>query len=68
MHKRLPDLMKLGIRSVVCDEVQHLRSKTTQKYAAVKELAALETIKYRVGLSGTPIYNRGSEICRSLIS
>ena len=62
LHKRLPDLMKLGIRSVVCDEVQHLRSKTTQKYAAVKELAALETIKYRVGLSGTPIYNRGSEI------
>ena len=62
LHKRLPDLVKLGIRSVVCDEVQHLRSKTTQKYAAVKELAALESVKYRVGLSGTPIYNRGSEI------
>ncbi len=62
LHKRLPDLLKLGIRSVVCDEVQHLRSKTTQKYAAVKELAALESVKYRVGLSGTPIYNRGSEI------
>jgi SNF2 family DNA or RNA helicase len=62
LHKRLPDLLKLGIRSVICDEVQHLRSKTTQKYAAVKELAALESVKYRVGLSGTPIYNRGSEI------
>jgi len=62
LHKRLPDLLKLGIRSVVCDEVQHLRSKTTQKYAAVKKLAALENVKYRVGLSGTPIYNRGSEI------
>jgi len=62
LHKRLPDLLKLGIRSVVCDEVQHLRSKTTQKYAAVKELAALTSVKYRVGLSGTPIYNRGSEI------
>mgnify|MGYP003320535872 CR=1 FL=1 len=62
LHKRLPDLMKVGIRSVVCDEVQHLRSKTTQKYAAVKELAGLESVKYRVGLSGTPIYNRGSEI------
>ena len=61
-HKRLPDLIKLGIRSVVCDEVQHLRSKTTQKYAAVKKLASVESVKYRVGLSGTPIYNRGSEI------
>ena len=62
LHKRLPDLLKLNIHSVICDEVQHLRSKTTQKYAAVKKLAAKNGIKYRVGLSGTPIYNRGSEI------
>jgi|TARA_B100001750_G_scaffold222077_1_gene211182 SNF2 family DNA or RNA helicase len=62
LHKRLPDLLKLNIRSVICDEVQHLRSKTTQKYSAVKKLAAKDGVKYRVGLSGTPIYNRGSEI------
>ena len=62
LHKRLPDLLKLGINSVICDEVQHLRSKTTQKYAAVKKLAAKNSVKFRVGLSGTPIYNRGSEI------
>ena len=62
LHKRLPDLLKLNIRAVICDEVQHLRSKTTQKYAAVKKLAAKEGVKFRVGLSGTPIYNRGSEI------
>ena len=54
--------MKLNIQSIVCDEVQHLSSKTTQKYSAVKKLAAMSTVKYRVGLSGTPIYNRGSEI------
>ena len=62
LHKRQNDLAKLSINSIVCDEVQHLRSKTTQKYAAVKKLAAKESVKYRVGLSGTPIYNRGSEI------
>jgi len=62
LHKRLPDLLKLNIKTLVCDEVQNLRSNTTQKYAAVKELAALESVKYRIGLSGTPIYNRGSEI------
>ena len=62
LHKRLDDLMKLNIRTVVCDEVQHLRSKTTQKYAAVKKLAAKDGVSYRIGLSGTPIYNRGSEI------
>ena len=62
LHKRLPDLLKLNIHAIICDEVQHLRSKTTQKYTAVKQLAAKNGIKFRVGLSGTPIYNRGSEI------
>ena len=62
LHKRLDDLRDLNIRTLVCDEVQHLRSKSTQKYAAVKKLAAMESVKYRVGLSGTPIYNHGSEI------
>jgi len=62
LYKRLSDLSKLNIRTIVCDEVHNLRSKTTQKYKAVKKLAALPSISYRIGLSGTPIYNRGSEI------
>ena len=62
LHKRQNDLAKLKIRTLVCDEVQHLRSKTTQKYKAVKALASIKSMKYRVGLSGTPIYNHGSEI------
>ena len=60
--KRSSDLEQVGIRTIVCDEVHNLRSKTTQKYKAVKKLAALSTVQYRIGLSGTPIYNRGSEI------
>jgi SNF2 family DNA or RNA helicase len=62
LEKRLDDLSKLNIRSIICDEVQNLRSKSTKKYAAVKKLIALESVKYRIGLSGTPIYNHGSEI------
>ena len=62
LYKRYKDLAKLNLRTIVCDEVQNLRSKTTQKYHAIKKLSALESVKYRVGLSGTPIYNRGSEI------
>jgi len=62
LHKRQADLSKLKIRTLVCDEVQHLRSKTTQKYKAVKTLVTMKSMKYRVGLSGTPIYNHGSEI------
>jgi SNF2 family DNA or RNA helicase len=62
LHKRLGDLSKLDIKTIVCDEVQYLRSKSTKKYAAVKKLAALKSVKYKIGLSGTPIYNHGSEI------
>jgi SNF2 family DNA or RNA helicase len=62
LFKRAVDLEKVGIRTMVCDEVHNLRSKTTQKYKAVKKLAATPSIHYRIGLSGTPIYNRGSEI------
>ena len=62
LYKRLSDLSKLNIRTIVCDEVHNLRSKTTQKYKAVKKLAALPSLSYRIGLSGTPIFNRGSEI------
>jgi len=62
LYKRQIDLSKLNIRTLVCDEVQHLRSKTTKKYRAIKQLAGMKSIKYRVGLSGTPIYNHGSEI------
>ena len=60
--KRSTDIENIGIHTIVCDEVHNLRSKTTQKYKAVKKLAALSTVQYRIGLSGTPIYNRGSEI------
>jgi len=62
LFKRNDDLSKIGIKTLVCDEVHNLRSKTTQKYKSIKKLAALPSVCYRIGLSGTPIYNRGSEI------
>jgi len=62
LYKRQIDLSKLNIKTLVCDEVQHLRSKTTKKYRAIKQISVMKSIKYRVGLSGTPIYNHGSEI------
>ena len=62
LFKRSADLSAHGIRTIVCDEVHNLRSKTTKKYKAVKKLAAHSSVLYRIGLSGTPIYNHGSEI------
>ena len=53
-------LPELGLRVVVFDEMQELRHAGTEKYSAASLLA--EKAERVIGLSGTPIYNRGAEI------
>lgn len=53
-------LPELGFRYVIFDEIQELRHSGTEKYSAASLLA--EGAERVVGLSGTPIYNRGAEI------
>ena len=55
--KALPER---GFRCVVFDEMQELRHAGTEKYSAASLLA--EKCDRVIGLSGTPIYNRGAEI------
>lgn len=62
LNKRVDDLIKIQPKTLVMDEVQNLRSITTVKFSAVSELSQCPSVNYRLGLSGTPIYNRGSEI------
>lgn len=47
-------------KAVIFDEIQELRHTKTQKYSAASLLA--QNTPYCIGLSGTPIYNRGGEI------
>lgn len=53
-------LPEMGFRTVVFDEMQELRHAGTEKYSAASLLA--EKSERVIGLSGTPIYNRGAEI------
>ncbi|MBR5546308.1 MAG: DEAD/DEAH box helicase [Clostridia bacterium] len=53
----LPDAQ---IPTVIFDEIQELRHAGTEKYSAASLLA--EAANRVIGLSGTPIYNRGAEI------
>ena len=53
-------LPELGFRAVIFDEIQELRHAGTEKYSAASLLA--ERCERVIGLSGTPIYNRGAEI------
>ena len=47
------------ISSVVFDESQELRRSESDKYSAAKQIA--DAVKYRTGLTATPIYGYGSE-------
>ena len=62
LEKRVPDFIKINLKTLVCDEVHHLRSKSTKKYSGIKKLSAMPSLEHRIGLSGTPIFNHGSEI------
>lgn len=53
-------LPQMNLRTVIFDEVQELRHAGTEKYSAASLLA--ESCERVIGLSGTPIYNRGAEI------
>ncbi len=55
--EELPDS---GLQYVIFDEIQELRHSGTEKYSAASLLA--ESANRVIGLSGTPIYNRGAEI------
>jgi len=47
-------------QSIVFDEAQELRHSDTNRYRAARAIA--DAVKFRLGLSATPIYNYGGEI------
>ena len=53
-------LPQMNFHTVIFDEVQELRRTGTEKYSAASLLS--ESCQRVMGLSGTPIYNYGSEI------
>lgn len=53
-------LPEYRFKFLVFDEIQELRHSGTEKYSAASLLA--ESVENRIGLSGTPIYNKGGEI------
>jgi len=53
-------LPECGLKAVIFDEIQELRHRQTEKYSAASLLS--DSCENVIGLSGTPIYNRGGEI------
>ena len=53
-------LPKIGLRTVIFDEIQELRRNGSGKYSAASLIS--EACENVIGLSGTPIYNNGGEI------
>lgn len=53
-------LLKSYAKTVIYDEVQELRRTDSTKYKSAMDLSI--GVRYRLGLSATPIYNYGGEI------
>lgn len=53
-------LPEMGFKAIILDEIQELRRTGTEKYSAASLLTS--RCDNVIGLSGTPIYNRGGEI------
>lgn len=62
MTKRFPNLAEINPRTAVFDECHALRNSSTKRYEACNAMAYLPSVRYRLGLSGTPLYNRGFEM------
>lgn len=54
------ELPTYNFNFLVFDEIQELRHSGTEKYSAASLLS--ESVDNRIGMSGTPIYNKGGEI------
>ena len=62
VSKRRDDLAQVPFQTIIADECQHLRNPGSAKTIAARELVDLQTVRHRIGLSGTPCYNHGIEI------
>lgn len=62
MDKRCKDLINVNPKTVILDEIHCIRNVGTGKYNACKFLTSHKSVLYKIGLSGTPIYNRGIEM------
>ena len=62
IHKRIDNILASGPKTIIFDEIQSLRHTNTYKIHACNRLAVHESVTHRIGLSGTPIYNKGTEI------
>ena len=62
IHKRINDIIGINPKLVVFDEIQNLRHTNTNKIHACTELVNHKSVNHRIGLSGTPIYNKGEEM------
>lgn len=56
----LEKLIEIGPKVLILDEIQALKSNSTERTKSIKKLA--KGVKHVIGLSGTPILNRPIEI------
>ena len=60
LHAVADDVERAGFTAILADEIQRIRSASSRRSRALRRLAA--AAPYRVGLSGTPLQNRLTDL------
>ena len=60
VHRNKEQLLSIGLKTVVLDEIQGIRHSGTLKKEAIDIIS--DGVQHRIGLSGTPIHNYAAEI------
>lgn len=55
-------LKALNPIAVVIDEIQNVTNPSSQRYRHLRELCGYDSVKYVIGMSGTPLTNRNAEL------
>lgn len=67
LPKHLHWLLEYPFKALVGDEFHYVKSKKAQRSQAFRSLSNIETLQYRIGLTGTPVLNRPQELVNQLV-
>ena len=66
LKRNLESLKKVSWKAVIIDESHYIKNSKTQRSQAVMELVEMESVEYRIALTGTPVLNKPIELVPQL--
>lgn len=66
LKRNLESLLEVAWKAIIIDESHYIKNSKTQRSKAVMELVAMDSVEYRIALTGTPVLNKPIELVPQL--